>query len=285
MALEAGLLTLGSSYWPTPSQRLPRQWSIPLAFVPDHSGASVRELHPLPSSSTSRAATAIVTLLVSPRVTYVKPILGCPGMVRDTVRSPGPPHDWPPVLEHGTRHVAAAERFTRTKQGYRRFRCRPCQRGLNGQIRTPSQRRHRSTDVISLGVLWCFQYHLILRDWADMLRRREITYRHDAALDWAIKLAPRLADTFKKRLGAAASIGSVDETAITIQGRWSGLYQRMDRAKSLIEAQLRHTRDFTAAETFLHSTWRETGVVPARLSIDRYDAYPGAIRTVGPSHH
>ena len=48
-ALEAGLLTLGSSYWPTPSQRLPRQWSIPLAFVPDHSGASVRELHPLPS--------------------------------------------------------------------------------------------------------------------------------------------------------------------------------------------------------------------------------------------
>jgi hypothetical protein len=49
MALEAGLLTLGSSYWPTPSQRLPRQWSILLAFVPDHSGASVRELHPLPS--------------------------------------------------------------------------------------------------------------------------------------------------------------------------------------------------------------------------------------------
>jgi hypothetical protein len=73
-ALEAGLLTLGSSYWPTPSQRLPRKWSIPLAFVPDHSGASVRELHPLPSSSTSRAATAIVTFLKSLRVTYVKPI-------------------------------------------------------------------------------------------------------------------------------------------------------------------------------------------------------------------
>jgi hypothetical protein len=60
MALEAGLLTFGSSYWPTPSRRLPRQWFIPLAFVPDYSGASVRESHPLPSSSTSRAAIANV---------------------------------------------------------------------------------------------------------------------------------------------------------------------------------------------------------------------------------
>jgi hypothetical protein len=57
-AIEAGLLTLGSSYWPTPSQRSPHKWRLSLAFVPDHSGASVRELHPLPSSSTSIAVTA-----------------------------------------------------------------------------------------------------------------------------------------------------------------------------------------------------------------------------------
>jgi hypothetical protein len=56
-ALEAGLLTDGSSYLPTPSQRYPHQWHIPLAFVPAHSGASVRDSHPLPVSSTSRAIT------------------------------------------------------------------------------------------------------------------------------------------------------------------------------------------------------------------------------------
>ena len=59
-AIEAGFLTLGSSYSPTPSQRLTRQWLLRLAFVPDYSGASVRELHPLPSISTSRAAIANV---------------------------------------------------------------------------------------------------------------------------------------------------------------------------------------------------------------------------------
>ena len=51
-AMEAGLLTDGSSYSPTPSQRIIRQWPILLAFVPDHSGAPVRELHPLPASAT-----------------------------------------------------------------------------------------------------------------------------------------------------------------------------------------------------------------------------------------
>ena len=50
--IEAGLLTDGSSYSPTPSQWLPK-----LAFVPDHSGASARELHPLPARFTSIAIT------------------------------------------------------------------------------------------------------------------------------------------------------------------------------------------------------------------------------------
>ena len=55
--LEAGLLTDGSSYSPTPSRWITHQWLPQLAFVPDHSGASVRELHPLPACSTSIAIT------------------------------------------------------------------------------------------------------------------------------------------------------------------------------------------------------------------------------------
>jgi hypothetical protein len=56
-ALEAGLLTCGSSYSPTPSQPSRGQWPALLAFVPAYSGASVRDFHPLPVSSTSRAIT------------------------------------------------------------------------------------------------------------------------------------------------------------------------------------------------------------------------------------
>jgi hypothetical protein len=54
-AMQAGLLTDGSSYSPTPSQHVTRQWLNLLAFVPDYSGAPARELHPLPGSATGIA--------------------------------------------------------------------------------------------------------------------------------------------------------------------------------------------------------------------------------------
>ena len=56
-AIEAGLLTCGSSYSPTPSQPYRGQWHALLAFVPAYSGASVRDLHPLPVSIISIALT------------------------------------------------------------------------------------------------------------------------------------------------------------------------------------------------------------------------------------
>ena len=54
-AIEVGLLTRGSSYSPTPSRPCGGQWLVLLAFVPAHSGASVRDLHPLPVSLISIA--------------------------------------------------------------------------------------------------------------------------------------------------------------------------------------------------------------------------------------
>ena len=59
-AIEVGLLTRGSSYSPTPSQPSTGQWLVQLAFVPAHSGASVRELHPLLASVPYIAASIAV---------------------------------------------------------------------------------------------------------------------------------------------------------------------------------------------------------------------------------
>ena len=38
-----------------PSQRIGHQWLVLLAFVPAHSGVSVRALHPLPINDTAGA--------------------------------------------------------------------------------------------------------------------------------------------------------------------------------------------------------------------------------------
>jgi hypothetical protein len=58
-AIEVGLLTCGSPYSPTPSQPSRGQWPALLVFVPAYSGASVRELHPLPESLISIARIAL----------------------------------------------------------------------------------------------------------------------------------------------------------------------------------------------------------------------------------
>lgn len=55
--IQAGLLTDGSFYSPTPSQQSTHQRRALLASVPDHSGASVWELHPLPVNVTRTVIT------------------------------------------------------------------------------------------------------------------------------------------------------------------------------------------------------------------------------------
>ena len=77
-ALEVGLLTCGSPYWPTPSERFPDSWPLLLAFVPAYSGASVRELHPLPESLISIARIAIRSRDLSPGAANVKHYVAAP---------------------------------------------------------------------------------------------------------------------------------------------------------------------------------------------------------------
>jgi putative transposase len=177
--------------------------------------------------------------------------------------------------------AATAERPDRTELGYRRFRCCTCKRGFNERTGTPYNRLQYPTDVICLVVLWRFRYKLSLRDLAEMFLQRGITLTHETVRDWAMKLAPLLADTLRqKRRGTVGTSWYVDETYIKVQGRWSYLYRAIDRKGHLIDARLSNTRDLAAAEAFFRSAWRITGVVPARITTDGHDAYPRAIRAV-----
>jgi hypothetical protein len=77
-AIEVGLLTRGSSYSPTPSQPSRGQWPALLAFVPAYSGASVRELHPLPVSLISIARIMIDSRVLSANAVNVKHCVTAP---------------------------------------------------------------------------------------------------------------------------------------------------------------------------------------------------------------
>jgi putative transposase len=68
--------------------------------------------------------------------------------------------------------TATTERSERTELGYRRFRCRYCQRVFNERTGTPFYRLQYPTDVVCLVVLRRFRYKLSLRDLAEMFLQR-----------------------------------------------------------------------------------------------------------------
>jgi putative transposase len=105
------------------------------------------------------------------------------------------------------------KRPNRTELGYRRFRCRSCQRKFNERSGTPFHRLQYPTDLICLVVLWRVRYKLSLRDLAEMFLQRAIIFTHEAVREWEAKLVPLLSQTLRKRRhGAVGKSWYVDET-------------------------------------------------------------------------
>jgi putative transposase len=120
--------------------------------------------------------------------------------------------------------TATTERPDRTVLGYRRFRCRDCQRGCNERTGTPFNRLQYPTDVVCLVALWRFRYKLRLRDLAEIFLQRGPDFTHEAVRDWETKVAPLLSDTLRKRRRGPVGKGwYVDETSIKVQGQWQYL--------------------------------------------------------------
>lgn len=82
----------------------------------------------------------------------------------------------------------------------------------------------------------------------------------------------------KHRRGRIGGSWYVDETFIKVKRRVVYLYRAIDRDGNLVDVLLSEKRDKAAAEAFFRSARTVTGRVPARVTSDRHDAYPGAIK-------
>jgi putative transposase len=70
----------------------------------------------------------------------------------------------------------------------------------------------------------------------------------------------------------------VDETFLKVKGRLVYLYRALDREGNLGDVLLSEKRDKAAAQAFFRSARTVPGRVPARVTRDGHDAYPGAIK-------
>ena len=180
----------------------------------------------------------------------------------------------------GCGSAAVTERPERTAQGYRRFRCRTCGKQFNERSSGVLNRTQFPSDVIALVVLWRLRYKLSLRDLSEMFLLRGIVFSHEAVRDWEAKLTPTLAENLRRRRrGKVGRSWYVDETYLKVQGRWVYLYRAIDRSGALVDVMLSETRDMAAAKAFFRSAKTVTSITPTRVTTDRHDSYPRAIRT------
>jgi putative transposase len=173
------------------------------------------------------------------------------------------------------------ERRERTELGYRRFRCRICQREFNERTGSRFNHLQYPTDVVCLVVLWRVRYKLSLRDLAEMFLERGLVFTHEAVREWEAQLAPLLSETLRKhRRGRIGPSWYVDETFMKVKGRLVYLYRAIDRDGNLVDVRLSEKRDKAAAEAFFRSARTVTGCVPERVTSDGHAAYPRAITAV-----
>jgi transposase-like protein len=71
----------------------------------------------------------------------------------------------------------------------------------------------------------------------------------------------------------------VDETYLTVRGRWAYLYRAIDRDGNLVATMLTAHHDMAAAQTFFRLARAETGIVPEGVTTDGHGSYPRAIRS------
>jgi DDE domain len=136
-----------------------------------------------------------------------------------------------------------------------------------------SQRRHRSRGALA------FALQTRPRDLPQMFLIRGIVFSHEAVRAWETKLTRALAGGLRRRrCGKAVRSWYVDETRIKVHGQRRYLYRAIDRSGTPVDVMFSEHRDMAAAKAFFESTRLVSGVTPDRVTMDRHNSHPRAIR-------
>jgi putative transposase len=129
------------------------------------------------------------------------------------------------------------EQNKKTALGYRTFRCWACRRIFNERSGTPFNYLEDPTDIVLQVVLWRLRYKLSLRDLVEMFLQRGFVFTHEAVRDWEERFAPLIVDQLRiKRRGQAGTSWHVDETYVSVKGKWCYLYRAIDRDGNLVDS-------------------------------------------------
>lgn len=128
-------------------------------------------------------------------------------------------------------------------------------------------------EAILVAVRWYLRYGLSYRDGEELLAERGIDVDHVTVYRWVQRFTPRLIDAAKPGRHTPGDRWFVDETSVTVAGRWVYLYRAIDQVGQVIDILLLQKRDLAVTRRFFTRALGQAPP-PAEGTTDRTQAYP-----------
>src|SRR5438874_2331288 len=112
------------------------------------------------------------------------------------------------------------------------------------------RRRSFNAEIIELCVRWYISYRLSYRDLVELTADRGVAVSHTTIMQWVIRYVPEFEKRWNRFARPIGSSWRVDETYISIKGKWHYLYRAVDKQGRSIDFMLRPDRGIAAAQAF-----------------------------------
>lgn len=130
-------------------------------------------------------------------------------------------------------------------------------------------RRRFDPEVIQLCVRWYLTYKLSYRDLAAMLAERDIHVTHTSIMRWVHRYVPEFEQRWNRHALRSGRSWRMDETSVSVGGRWRYLYRAVDRTGKTVHSELFSDRSIPTAQAFFCAAVKAPGAQwPEKINLD-----------------
>jgi transposase-like protein len=141
------------------------------------------------------------------------------------------------------------------------------------------RRRSFDADIIELCVRWYITYWLSYRDLVAMMAERGVEVSHTTILRWVVRYGPEFEKRWNRHARRIGSSWRVDETYVSIRGKWHYLYQAVDKQSKSVDFLVRRDGGIAAAQTFFRKALATNPTRwPRKVTLDGHTPSHRALR-------